>query len=571
MQRRALFSGMIGSMKWFRRVSEEGRPMQTGVRGSRSLSRQIAAAAVAIVAIAIVLVVMAIARYNDARTRGDLDQKAIALTQMVVNAAPSLILSRDTTTLGYILASLQRDPDFDAGIVADDIVALASAGRNEEARLSLTPRVLTQLLGEEPWTALAQRDSIALEDGVFITKIQAVRVGKLIGYVAIRFDKTRLVARAAWEQFVTIGLGLLILIVLGPLLWISLSRTMRPLRSMTKAIVSISDGKLDTPIDALERRDEIGAIARALGVLKVRLAERATLEARQSASEVERRTRQQGVDTAITSFRNEVGLALEAFKSNAERMREASDGLARVAAESSERAARAADNAHGASGNVENAAQAAEEMGAAIREVEFQVRRVRTEIVEAASASRDTAGSVRELDETARAIGEVVNLIRDIAAQTNLLALNATIEAARAGEAGRGFAVVASEVKSLAAQTADATDRIVAQVAAIQGATGQVVGAIQNIAERMNAIETFANSVATSIEQQAIATGEIASGVAMASSSSLSVSSDLSVLADSVEETGRSAEQVRGAAGEVAAQAQRLDSTVDQFLRNVAA
>jgi methyl-accepting chemotaxis protein len=187
-------------------------------------------------------------------------------------------------------------------------------------------------------------------------------------------------------------------------------------------------------------------------------------------------------------------------------------------------------------------------MGAAIREVEFQVRRVRTEIVEAASASRDTASSVQALDETARAIGEVVNLIRDIAAQTNLLALNATIEAARAGEAGRGFAVVASEVKSLASQTADATDRIVAQVGAIQGATGEVVGAIQNIAERMGAIEKFANSVATSIEQQAIATGEIASGVAMASSSALSVSSDLSVLADSVEETGRSAEQVRGAA-----------------------
>jgi methyl-accepting chemotaxis protein len=178
---------------------------------------------------------------------------------------------------------------------------------------------------------------------------------------------------------------------------------------------------------------------------------------------------------------------------------------------------------------------------------------------------------VRALDETARAIGEVVNLIRDIAAQTNLLALNATIEAARAGEAGRGFAVVAAEVKSLASQTADATDRIVAQVGAIQGATGEVVGAIQNIAERMGAIESFANSVATSIEQQAIATGEIASGVAMASSSALSVSSDLSVLADSVEETGQSAEQVRGAAGEVAAQALRLRATVDQFLHSVAA
>ncbi len=561
-------------MKVFRRAAGAGEPAQPGRQALGSLSRQIATAAVAIVAVAIVFVVLAIARYNDARTRADLDQKVTALTLMVVNAAPSLILSRDNNTLGSILASLQRDPDFDAGIVGDDMAALASAGRTVEARLSLTPRWLAERLGEEPWKALQARTEIEVEDDVYLTKIHAVSVGsqqKQIGYVALRFDKTRLVARAAWEQFVTIGLGLLILLVLGPLLWLSLSRAMRPLRSMTKAIVSISDGNLSTPIDALGRRDEIGAIARALGVLKLRLAERATLEEQQSVAEVERRSRQQGVDHAITSFRSEVGLALEAFKSNAERMREASDGLARVAAESSGRAARAADNAHGASGNVESAAQAAEEMGAAIREVEFQVRRVRTEIVEAASVSRDTAGSVQALDETARAIGEVVNLIRDIAAQTNLLALNATIEAARAGEAGRGFAVVASEVKSLAAQTADATDRIVAQVAAIQGATGQVVGAIQNIAERMNAIEKFANSVATSIEQQAIATGEIASGVAMASTSALSVSSDLSVLADSVEETGRSAEQVRGAAGEVADQAQRLDSTVDQFLRNVAA
>ena len=565
---------MIGLIKWFRRETGPGRQAQPDLRGSSSLSRQIAAAAVAIVAVAIVLVVGAIARYNDNRTRADLDQKVSALTLMVVNAAPSLILARDTNTLGYILASLKRDPDFDAGMVGDDLAGLASAGRSEEARLSLTPRWLAGVIGSEPWKALDERDEIEIETDRSITKIHAVRVGsqqKKIGYVAIRFDKTRLVARAAWEQFVTIALGVLILVVLGPVLWFSLSRTMRPLRSMTKAIVSISDGKLDTPIDALDRKDEIGSIARALGVLKVRLAERTTLEAKQSASEVERRARQQAVDMAITSFRGEFGLALEAFKSNAERMREASDGLARVAAESSERAARAADNAHGASGNVESAAQAAEEMGAAIREVEFQVRRVRTEIVEAASASRDTADSVSDLDATARAIGEVVNLIRDIAAQTNLLALNATIEAARAGEAGRGFAVVANEVKSLAAQTADATDRIVSQVAAIQGATGQVVEAIQNIAERMNAIEKFANAVAVSIEQQAIATGEIASGVAMASSSALSVSSDLSVLADSVEETGRSAEQVRGSAGEVTAQAQRLDSTVEQFLRNVAA
>lgn len=564
-------------MTWLKRAGATASiaqrlPVKEGSSGS--LGSQIAGAAVAIVAVAIVFVVVAVARYNDAKTRGDLEQKMAALTTMVVNASPALILARDTTTLGYILDSLRRDPDFDAGIVADDVSTLASAGRNEESRLSLTPRALAAELGREPWEVLAEQTSAELEDKTFITRLHVVRVGghkKQIGYIAIRFDKSRLVARATLEQYVTIGFGVLILLVLGPLLWISLSRTMKPLKSMTNAIVSISDGNLDTQIDAMGRHDEIGAIAHALGILKLRLAERAALQEKQHVSEVERRHHQQRVDEAIALFRAEVGVALEAFKSNAERMSEASDGLARVAAESSQRAARAAQNSHGASGNVENAAQAAEEMGAAIREVEFQVRRVRTEIVEAASISRDTASSVQALDETARAIGEVVNLIRDIAAQTNLLALNATIEAARAGEAGRGFAVVASEVKSLASQTADATDRIVTQVGAIQSATGEVVFAIHNIAERMGAIENFANSVATSIEQQAIATGEIASGVAMASTSALSVSSDLSVLADSVEETGRSAEQVRGAAGEVAAQALRLRATVDQFLRSVAA
>jgi methyl-accepting chemotaxis protein len=563
-------------MTWFKRVGAGGQTPAFAVSNGmpRSLSSQIAGAAVAIVAIAIVFVVIAVSRYNDTKTRGDLEEKMTALTTMVVNASPALILARDTTTLGYILESLRRDPDFDAGIVADDLSALASAGRTEEARLSLTPRMLAAALGREPWDKLMETNQVEIEDKTYVTKLHVVKVGgikKQIGYIAIRFDKTRLASRANWEHIATIGFGIAILLILGPLLWVSLSRTMKPLKGMTSAIVSLSDGKLDTPIDAMGRRDEIGAIAHALGILKVSLAERATLQEKQHLSEAERRLHQQSVDRSIDLFRAEVGVALEAFKRNADRMSEASDGLARVAAESSERAARAAQNSHGASANVENAAQAAEEMGAAIREVEFQVRRVRTEIVEAASASRATASSVHALDETARAIGEVVNLIRDIAAQTNLLALNATIEAARAGEAGRGFAVVASEVKSLASQTADATDRIVAQVGAIQGATGEVVGAIQNIAERMGAIENFANSVATSIEQQAIATGEIASGVAMASSSALSVSSDLSVLADSVEETGRSAEQVRDASSEVAAQALRLGATVDQFLHSVAA
>lgn len=490
------------------------RPRSTG-RQDRSLATHIAGAAVAIVTIAILLVVAAIARYNEGKTRADLDQKMSALTLMVVNAAPPLVLARDNNTLGYILESLRRDPDFEAAFVADDFTVLANAGRDEDARLALSPKILAGVIGRQPWDAMTDQPSLVLEDRKSVTMVNVVRVGgqqKQVAYVAVKFDKSRLAARANWEHLVTIGFGTVLLLVLGPLLWISLSRTMRPLKSMTEAIVSLSDGDLNTDIGATGRRDEIGAIARALAVLKENLSERASLHEQRRMSESEREQRQKRVDEAIAIFRGEVSTALEAFKVNADRMSQASDGLARVAAESSERAARAAHNAHGASGNVESAAQAAEEMGAAIREVEFQIRRVRTEIVEAASASRLTANSVQALDETGRAIGEVVNLIRDIAAQTNLLALNATIEAARAGDAGRGFAVVAAEVKNLASQTADATDRIVTQVGAIQSATGEVVGSIHNIAERMGAIESFANAVATSIEQQAIATGEIASG-----------------------------------------------------------
>jgi methyl-accepting chemotaxis protein len=542
-------------------------------RLSGSLSSRIVLTAVGIVAIAISAAIFAASMYNSSRTQDDFETKLYSLGAMVANVAPPLILSRDTTTLSYVLESLQEDPDFNAAFVADDIVALASSGRDNNARLAVSPRTMTAMLGKEVWDVAADKKLTTIRQGSKILQIHRVEIGhskKMVGYAVLSFDNSRQMQRIATENQITIAAGAAILFLLGGMLWLLLSRTLRPLKAMTVSIVDVSRGQLDGEVAGVTRKDEIGEIARALGVLKSGLSERAALEQRERDAELSQQSRRTEIDTVIAGFRADVRDVLDAFDSNASQMTAASDILASTAAESSTRGSRAATTSAQASASVENAAQAAEEMGAAIQEVEQQIDRVREEITEAAEASRLTAASVRELDATARTIGEVVNLIRDIAAQTNLLALNATIEAARAGDAGRGFAVVAAEVKTLSAQTAAATDRIVGQVNAIQSATGSVVSDVENIASRMGKIEDFANAVAASVVQQSVATGEIASGVAHASTAALSVSSDLTVLAESVEETGRSADEMRRSARDVAKEAGRLRESVDRFLERVA-
>src|SRR6185437_16204677 len=154
------------------------------------------------------------------------------------------------------------------------------------------------------------------------------------------------------------------------------------------------------------------------------------------------------------------------------------------------------------SANVQTVAASAEEMTSSISEIGRQVTQAATIAKQAVADAQRTNGTVNTLAEAAQKIGQVVQLIQDIASQTNLLALNATIEAARAGEAGKGFAVVASEVKSLANQTAKATEEIAGQIAAIQGATGSVVTAIRGIGGTIGEMSEIATAIASAIEEQ---------------------------------------------------------------------
>ena len=290
----------------------------------------------------------------------------------------------------------------------------------------------------------------------------------------------------------------------------------------------------------------------------------------QRSSMQELESRRAVIEDAIAGFRQRVESVLNSVSDAGQAMQSTAVGLLGSSEQASQRAESAVKASSEASANVATAATAATELSASIAEIGHQLTRasevVRVSVNEAESTNQQIAG----LAEAAQKIGDVVKLIRDIAGQTNLLALNATIEAARAGEAGRGFAVVASEVKSLAVQTAKATEEIASQILAVQGSTTTAVDAIRNIAGRMKEISSYTSAVAASVEQQNAATGEISENVAGAAQGTDMVVAVLSDVAGAATATRHSAETVLSAARSVESAVAKLRGEVETFLGKVA-
>jgi methyl-accepting chemotaxis protein len=285
----------------------------------------------------------------------------------------------------------------------------------------------------------------------------------------------------------------------------------------------------------------------------------------------QREQRRRAADTAISSFRARVESVLKTVGNSAAAMKAAATTLLTTSDRTLQRTEGAVQGSNEASLNVETAATAATELAASITEISRQLTQA-NEVVQGAVAEAGTTNEdIAALARVAQKIGDVVKLIQDIAGQTNLLALNATIEAARAGDAGRGFAVVASEVKSLAVQTAKATEEITREIQAVQSSTSNAVSAIRDITQRMRDINQYTSAVAGSVEQQAAATGEISHNVASAAAGAKAIVATLGEVAGGVAQTRSSAETVLAATEEVEKATDKLRSEVEEFLGTVAA
>ena len=431
----------------------------------------------------------------------------------------------------------------------DQVLGLAREGRGEDAHilaigenLTLTLRIRDEIIDVKTWAHKKAQDFMQNADETQ-TQIQILTTALLAGFIVLGITAAFLTSRSITQ----------------------------PVTQLRLCMNALSSGQLDMEIPGTARRDELGDMAKAVEVFKVDSIERLRLEQQERVNLVRRETRQKKMEELAAASDQTTSALLESTSQAVHQMNVTAKGMVTNAEQTEHQASAVSAATEQASANVNTIAAASNQMLASIQEIGFQVTGSAAMASSAADEANATNRKMLDLAGTATRIGEVVTLITDIASQTNLLALNATIEAARAGDAGKGFAVVANEVKSLANQTARATQEIATQITAIQSETNGAVDAIKRITTIIRDINQMSSTSAGAVEEQGAAMQEVVRNVEEAASGTREVAASIVHVVEATQCTSEMVSQVRLAAGVLDQESEKLKGSVEEFLTGVRA
>lgn len=343
----------------------------------------------------------------------------------------------------------------------------------------------------------------------------------------------------------------------------------RPLRELVVTTNELVDKNWQISINGEKRNDEIGDMAKALMQFRDNGIENEKLQEQQAQENEKRLERAKNIERMVEEFRGHSSEITQALDAAMLKMTSSSETMSGIADNTNQRSEEVQRAAQMAGSNVQSVATATEEMTASIQEISKQLNMTNGMVSDAKSVSETTVEKMKLLESAATDIGGVIEIISDIAEQTNLLALNATIEAARAGEMGKGFAVVASEVKTLASETAKATEQVQTQIERIQLETGEAVTFIENISKSIENLTHSMGSIASAMEEQTSVTQEIGRNVAEAATGTQQVVDNITDVSKATQKTQETSRGVGDIALELSERSDGLKNSIDEFIRGI--